>query len=100
MPGKLSTITQGIASGFQERAAARISINGRSRTALGPISLVTDVVLFPASTGVWLVPNQRVRVANVPTIDQSSTGLAYANVFPSWQTAMLVAQADPRTKAG
>ncbi|MFO7561130.1 MAG: hypothetical protein R6X02_00700 [Enhygromyxa sp.] len=76
MAGKISSFPSGVQSHESSRGASFISTNSRVRTTRGRVGLVTDVVLFPGATGVWFMPNQRVRVNNIPTIGSSSVGIS------------------------
>lgn len=95
MAGKLSSPSSGIQGG-PDRASTSITTNSRVKTAGGYIGLVTDVVLFPGGTGVWLVGNQRVKINGVPTVGASSAG-TYTPNAPGPSLPMLVVNGDPRS---
>lgn len=98
MAGKLSTSANGIDAGGS-RATAVITTNTRVRTSRGFVGLVSDVVTFADGTGVWLMPNQRVRINNVPTIGASSVGLYTATPpSPKLPAPMMVVDGDPRVE--
>jgi hypothetical protein len=95
MAGKLSTRSSGIQAG-PNLGTASITINTRAKTAAGYVGLVTDVVLFPSGTGVWMVGNQRVKVNNIPTVGASATG-TFTPSGPGSPLPMLVVNGDPRS---
>jgi hypothetical protein len=88
MAGKISSFASGTQSHIGARASATISTNTRVRTTRGFVGLVTDAVIFPAGTGLWFLPNQRVRVNNMPTLG-SATGIS-VNADQSVGTMMVV----------
>jgi len=98
MAGKISSFTTGVQSHDALRASARISTNTRARTARGFIGLVTDAIVFPGGTGLWFMPNQRVRVNNVPTISSSSVGIS-TDTETGVSGTMTVVQGDGRGDA-
>lgn len=91
MAGQASTIPSGISGAGT--ATAVISTNTRVRTALGSPGLVTDVVIFTGATGAWFMPNQRVRINNVPTIGKNSVGVYTQGMSTG---TMMVVNGDPR----
>jgi hypothetical protein len=100
MAGKISTFASGVQSHEGVRAVTRISTNSRSRTARGYVGLVTEVVLFPGPTGVgaigmWFMPNQRVRINNIPIIDKNSVGIS-TSLLNGTTGTMIVVEAEDR----
>jgi hypothetical protein len=73
-----------------------LSTNSRVTTSMGPLILVTDVMQVGTITGNWAMGNQRVFVNGVPTIGQTSFGIA---MFGNVPAPMLVVQADSRVFA-
>lgn len=98
MAGKISSFPAGVQSHESSRASTRISTNSRARTTRGYIGLVTDAVVFPGTTGVWFMPNQRVRVNNIPTISSSSVGIS-TNTQSGVSGTMTVVEGDGRGDA-
>lgn len=94
MASKLVSFPSGIQSGATGGiGSAVVSTNQRARTAMGPLGLSTDVVIFAGGTGTWLFTNQRVRVSGTPTVSTTSVGQAV-----EFQQAgpMTVIMGDPR----
>ena len=94
------------ASGIQDSsgvtATAKISTNWRASGLSGPLSLATDVLLFPGPniSGNWVVPATRVRVQGIPVITTASGGVAIApGPSPVITGPLRVAQPDQRLKA-
>lgn len=98
MAGKISSSASGVQGADGTRASAALSTNSRVRTSRGFVGLVSDVVVFPAAVGLWLIPNQRVRVSNMPTIGASSVGV-YLHPNPNQAGLMQVVEGDPRVEA-
>ncbi|PRP92667.1 hypothetical protein [Enhygromyxa salina] len=97
MAGKISSFASGLQGADGARAATVISTNTRVQTTRGFIGLVTDSVIFPATTGVWFLSNQRVTVNNTPTIG-ASVGV-YPHPVPGSSGAMLGVESDSRVDA-
>jgi hypothetical protein len=95
MAGGIASFPSGVQSGSGFRSTSALSTNTRVSTAMGPVILVTDVMLFQFEVGTWLIPNQRVFVNGVPTIGQTSVGVATFIV----QLPMTVVQTDGRVFA-
>lgn len=98
MAGKISSFSSGVQSHDGLRASTRISTNTRARTTRGYIGLVTDAIVFPGGTGVWFMPNQRVRVNNMPTISSSSVGVS-TDTESGVTGTMIVVEGDGRGDA-
>lgn len=98
MAGKISSFPSGVQSHDGKRGVASISTNSRARTTRGFIGLVTDTVLYPGGTGMWFMPNQRVRVNNIPTLGSSSVGIS-TTAQPNSVGTMLVVEGDGRNDA-
>jgi hypothetical protein len=103
MAGKLSTFPSGVQSHELTRGISRISTNSRARTTRGFIGLVTEVVLFPGpngtgAIGTWFMPNQRVRVNNIPTIGRNSVGISVSTEDGTTGT-MIVVEGEGRGDA-
>lgn len=66
-------------------ASAVVTANTRVKTAGGYVGLVSDIVQFSgqAVMGNWVVPALRCTATGVPTIVQTSTGIAYGPVPPA-----------------
>lgn len=96
MAGKLSSPSSGIQGG-PDRASASITTNTRVKTSGGYVGLVTDVVLFPSGTGVWMVGNQRVKINGIPTVGASSAGTFTPTQQPAPSVPMMVVNGDPRS---
>ena len=94
MAGKLSSHSSGIQAG-PIVASSSVTTNFRVKTAAGYVGLITDVVLFPSGTGVWMVGNQRVKINNIPTVGASSAG-TFTPSGPGSPLPMLVVNGDPR----
>lgn len=95
MAGGIASFPSGVQT-IVYRATATLSSNHRVKTSMGPVMLVTDVVLFGPLPGTWLLANQRVFVNGVPTIGQSSVGV-YSTQLGSYP--MTVVQTDGRVFA-
>jgi hypothetical protein len=91
MAGKLSSSSSGIQGG-PVLASATVTTNTRVKTPGGYIGLVTDMVLFPTGTGVWMVGNQRVKINGIPTVGTFTP----ANLLEP-PAPMLVVNGDPRS---
>lgn len=74
MAGGIASFPSGVQLG-NGRAGAVITTNGRVFTSMGPVMLMTDVVLFGPPSGTWLFGNQRVFVNGVPTVGETSVGI-------------------------
>jgi hypothetical protein len=98
MAGKISSFPMGVQSHASERGVGVLSTNSRARTTRGFIGVVTDMVSFTSATGLWFMPNSRVRVNNTPTIGASSVGVSTSTVDPSSGT-MTVIEGDERVDA-
>lgn len=98
MAGKVSSFASGIQGADGARATAVISTNTRVKTTRGYMGLITDSVVFPDTTGLYFLANQRVRVNNMPTISASAVGV-YPHPIPGSSGAMLVVEADGRVDA-
>lgn len=98
MAGKISSFPAGVQSHDGSRGVSTITTNSRARTTRGFIGLVTDTVIFATGTGVWFMPNQRVRVNNIPMIGNSSIGISTSTVPPITGT-MIVVEGDGRGSA-
>jgi hypothetical protein len=98
MAGKISSFASGVQSSYGTRATSRISTNSRAQTTRGYIGLVTDVISFPGLTGLWFMPNQRVRVNNIPTVGINSVGIWVRNNGIATGT-MIVVEGDGRGNA-
>lgn len=97
MAGGIASFPSGVQVG-SVRGASAISTNSRVMTSMGPVMLVTDVVILGVATGTWLLSNQRVFVSGIPTIGQTSVGTAMLQGgIPVG--AMTVVQADSRVSA-
>jgi hypothetical protein len=96
MAGKLSSSSSGIQGG-PGVASATITTNTRAKTSAGYIGLITDMVVFPTGTGVWMLGNQRVKINGIPTVGASSAGtFTQTNPVPL-STPMMVVNGDPRS---
>ena len=98
MAGKISSFPSGVQSHELTRGISRISTNSRARTTRGFIGLVTEVMLFPDATGTWFMPNQRVRVNNIPTIGRNSVGISVSTEDGTTGT-MIVVEGEDRGDA-
>lgn len=96
MAGKLSSSSSGIQGG-PVLASATVTTNTRVKTPGGYIGLVTDMVLFPTGTGVWMVGNQRVKINGIPTVGASSAGTFTPTNLLEPPAPMLVVNGDPRS---
>jgi hypothetical protein len=99
MAGGIASFPGGVQSGLGFRAASALSTNSRVLTGMGPVMLVTDVMIFVAETGTWLIPNQRVFVNGVPTIGQTSIGSTLFGGQAPVTIPMTVVQTDGRVFA-
>lgn len=101
MSGGVHVLSAGVQDGTAVPAASKVSANVRVSTALGPISLATDVLTYPgpSTIGNWLVPNQRTSVNGVPTVGQSSAGQAIVPGTPPVPSPAVVTATDPKVTA-
>jgi len=97
MGGGLHILPSGVlASGAP--ATSKSSANSRVSTALGYVSVATDILAFPgpATVGNWLVPNQRVSIGGTPSIGQASSGQAIIPGTPPTTVPTTIVSVDPR----
>lgn len=77
-------------------ASAVVTANSRVKTQMGAVGIATDVLQFPGPmvTGMWTMPNSRVKVNHIPTVSQSSIGVATSPVPAT--APVSVTMGDPR----
>lgn len=93
MAGKASSFASGLQGADGARASTVITTNTRVKTTRGYVGLASDSVVFPATTGKWLLANQRVRVNNIPTVSASAVGV-YPHPIQASSGAMLAVETD------
>lgn len=90
--------SQSVSDSVGARAASSISPNTRVRGSAGLLATQVDALLFPGSpsvNGQWLLGDQRVRVAGLPSISLGASGLTTSPSIGS-VGPMLVAEGDTR----
>jgi len=102
MSQPVSALAAGVQSSDGLRATAKISINTRVQTAMGPIGVISDVMQFsgPSVVGNWIVGASRVLVMGIPAVNQASTGTSFGSPPALFVPTgpMTVVQGDSRVK--
>ena len=95
----VSVLPIGVANATAVPAAAKVPGTARAQAVTGPLTVMTDVMHFPAphNAGNWLVPATRVKAGGIPVINQASTGTSYGPVVVLGP--MTVTMGDARIKA-
>jgi hypothetical protein len=94
----LLTLPAGVQDSTGVPAASFVTSNARVKSAMGPLAVATDIMMFPgpSTTGNWLVPNSHVLVGGVPSIGQGCSGQAIIPGTPPVPGPVTIVTPDPR----
>ena len=97
MGANLHVLASGIMDATGVPAASKISSNARVSCAAGPVSVMSDILVFsgPSTTGNFLSPMSRVTIGGVPAINAQCQGQAI-NGATGIPAPFTIAITDPR----
>ena len=99
MSTPVSVLPAGVANAVAAPATAKVPGTARAQAAAGPLTVQTDVMLFPGPqvSGNWMLGATRVMVNSIPVINQASVGTS-VGPSPVPPGPMTVTMGDSRIK--
>ncbi len=100
MSTPVSVLPAGVVNATAAPATAKVPGTARAQAAAGPLTVQTDVMIFPGLqvSGNWMLGATRVMVNSVPVINQASVGTSVGPA-PIPPGPMTVTLADARIMA-
>lgn len=101
MASPINTLAPGVVNAVSAPGTAKVPGATRAKTTTGPVTVMTDQLVFPGpqTNGTWVVASFRVFAGNIPVVNQASVGTSFAPPpTPVVPGPMTVISGDPRVK--